>query len=97
MPQIIPLPEHRAEAIRRALAWAQHASLLCGQPPPDLPQIMALAAARMRYLALLLPAEQRIYMDLARYFDSAARDAKEAGQGNVGYHSLPCPMVNNTH
>ena len=74
MPQIIALPEHRAEAIRRALAWAQHASYLCGQPPPELPQLMTLAAARMRYLALLLPAEQRSYMDLARYFDAAACD-----------------------
>lgn len=81
------LMERRAEAIRRAVAWAHHASRLCGRPPPEPPQIMSLAAARMRYLALLLPAEERCYMDLARFFDSAARDADEAmvltGHGSV--------------
>lgn len=70
--------ERRADTIRRAVAWAHHASRLCDRPTPEPSQLMALAAARMRYLALLLPAEEPNYMDLAKFFDAAARDTQGA-------------------
>lgn len=71
--------DHRAETIRRAVAWARHASRVCERPVPGPGLLLSLAAARMRYLALLLPAEARGYMELARFFDRVALEPAEAG------------------